>query len=166
MNRIQPTPLTVSDAPLDLGRTYHLVDAQNLAAGNITQATLASVWKAYGSTIRVHDDDALVVACGPVAAPTVAFNLPARARLLIGGRGPDAGTFALLNDIDVDFIRRRYDSVVLGSADGIFTSAAIALARRGVRVFGVGRSDRGYSRALRMATSRVFWIRPHDQLAA
>ena len=134
-------------------RACFLGDIENLAGrptgptGDDVRAIAAAVYKTFGH-MELHP----VVACAHINAKSVWFNWP-EARFLVRS-GPDGADLCLLDVIANERIAERFGTVIIGSADHIFSEAAARLAAQGTRVvaaIGHGR----ISSKLRMAVHDV-----------
>ena len=134
-------------------RACFLGDIENLA-GRPTGPTCddvrtiaAAVYKTFGH-MELHP----VVACAHCNAKCVWFNWPEARRLVRSG--PDGADLCLLDVVANERIAERFETVIIGSADHIFSEAAAHLAAQGTRVvaaIGHGR----ISSKLRMAVHDV-----------
>ena len=134
-------------------RACFLGDIENLA-GRPTGPTCddvrtiaAAVYETFGH-MELHP----VVACAHCNAKCVWFNWPEARRLVRSG--PDGADLCLLDVIANERIAERFGTVIIGSADHIFSEAAAHLATQGTRVvaaIGHGR----ISSKLRMAVHDV-----------
>ena len=114
-------------------RACFLGDIENLA-GRPTGPTCddvrtiaAAVYKTFGH-MELHP----VVACAHCNAAPVWFNWPEARRLVRSG--PDGADLCLLDVVANERIAERFETVIIGSADHIFSEAAAHLAARGTRV--------------------------------
>ncbi|MBK37028.1 MAG: hypothetical protein CME26_16050 [Gemmatimonadetes bacterium] len=121
------------------GRTLHLVDLENLVGGPFAPAEvmLASIDQFNRLAVRSLDD--LVWVGTNPRLVLQAKRLMPQARCLTKG-GPDGADLALLNELDnPTWIAERFDRVVIGSGDGIFSDVAREMRTLGVRVGVVAR---------------------------
>ena len=134
-------------------RACFLGDIENLAGRptgptcDDVRAIVAAVYKTFGH-MELHP----VVACAHCNAKCVWFNWPEARRLVRSG--PDGADLCLLDVIANERIAERFGTVIIGSADHIFSEAAAHLAAQGTRVvaaIGHGR----ISSKLRMAVHDV-----------
>lgn len=121
------------------GRALHLLDIENLCGDPFAPDELVSATTAeYCAAARYHLGDHMVVAAN---APDVVFAadryLPYAQ--LIRTRGPDGADNALIGWADPAFIAARYDRLVIGSGDHLFSGIAGAAQRLGVLVHVVSR---------------------------
>ena len=134
-------------------RACFLGDIENLA-GRPTGPTCddvrtiaAAVYKTFGH-MELHP----VVACAHRNAKCVWFNWPEARRLVRSG--PDGADLCLLDVIANERIAERFETVIIGSGDNIFSEAAARLATQGTRVIAaIGHG--GLSSKLRMAVHDV-----------
>lgn len=123
------------------GRALHLIDLENLMGGpfggrNILRATS----DAFRETAQLKPGDHVIVGVNPALALEAGLAWPQA--LLVRGAGPDGADLALLDQVaDVARVGERFDRVVIGSGDGIFSSTAAALQDLGVSVGVVSRED-------------------------
>jgi hypothetical protein len=149
-----PIPRSLGD-----GRIFHLVDVENLVgAPDFTRAEAARIHLAYGLVAPLGRVDQLVIATSHRAAISAWFGWPSSARRLVRS-GPDGADLALLEVLERESIAARFDSVVIGSGDGIFALEAARLQSAGVGVTVVTRRG-GLSRRLRLAVRDVRYIDP------
>jgi hypothetical protein len=112
-----------------------------------------------------HEDDLRVGAASHYVMRRVMFDLPRDLRKLPAGGGPDAADARLLEDVDPEWVAERFDRVVIGSGDHIFTEMAIDLRERGLRTCAVGYED-NMARRLRLAVDEVRYLGGEAGLAA
>lgn len=118
----------------DIPRTLHLIDLENLCPqGQVTTSSVLRVWNAYLSRVGVVVDDGVVVGVGAGNAVTAFCALPAGIRRVVG-RGPDGADLALLRAADPEWIRARFQRVVVASGDHIFAPLVGELRRLGMSV--------------------------------
>jgi hypothetical protein len=131
------------------GRTYHLIDIENLCGGTASAGDddVARAVARYQRTITVADDDLVVIGSGPTLAPAAKAAWPS-ARLVVG-KGIDGADRALLAADDPRFLADRFDRVVVGSGDHAFAELVIDLRARGTAVCVVTRDRTSGSAALR-----------------
>ena len=114
-------------------RACFLGDIENLAGRptgptcDDVRAIAAAVYKTFGH-MELHP----VVACAHCNAKCVWFNWPEARRLVRSG--PDGADLCLLDVIANERIAERFGTVIIGSADHIFSEAAARLAAQGTRV--------------------------------
>jgi hypothetical protein len=137
-------------------RALHLIDIENLIGlARPSFADVAACYRAYRPLIRSHD--LVVVACNHGAFGEVAWGWPDARRLVRSGdNGADE---ALLDVLRYERVDERFDAVVVGSGDGIFTDAIARLGGLGITVTVVhGRG--ALSGRLRMATRHILCLSP------
>ena len=139
---------------LPAGRTLHLVDLENLAGGSAPTATAIEIaLDGYERLAPFGCDDHRVVACGK------GLVFPAKDRwpgaLVRRARGIDGADRLLLDAADPSDVALRFDRVVVGSGDHIFTELVLELDLRGVGVCVVSRPQ-SLSARLR-AAAPVVW---------
>lgn len=137
------------------GRTLHLLDIENLLAGQICPGDVTRLWQAYTAWVKPAGHDHIVVAYGPTGAARSAFELPAQVATRIGAPGPDSADHVLLALIeDPAWVAARYTNVVIASADHIFANPAAALAHAAVPLAQVlGRCRHSYHLSLACQTT-------------
>ena len=147
-------------APIRTGRAFHLVDIENLLGGPTDDVDrLRAAWQCYKPLVR--PGDAVVIGGSGFTFAHAAFVLPRSVRWVMRRGGPDAADLALLEDAyDATHVARRYEWLVMGSADAIFAGAAVEAKRRGMRVWSV----RG--RGLGTAIECVANVRSHLHVPA
>jgi hypothetical protein len=122
-------------------RTLHLVDLENLLGDPraTTDAALAT-FDAYLDVAHWSVDDHVIVATNPWLMAKIAFDLPVPAsRHAVHGR--DGADTMLLSLAPTELVVKRYQRLVIGSGDGIFTARARVAQERGVAVEVVARPD-------------------------
>jgi hypothetical protein len=134
-------------------RAIHLLDVENLLANPRPAPKEVERCRAqYEALVRPGPSDQVVLSCNHGAAISVG---PAwsNARLLLRS-GADGADLVLLEVIEREALETRFDEVIIGSGDGIFTDAAARLVAHGPRVTIVSRPE-SLSRRLRLAASGV-----------
>ena len=147
---------------LPSGRTLHLIDLENLAGGSAaSSADIEIALDGYERLAPFGADDQRVVACGK------RLVFPAKDRwpgaLVRRARGIDGADRLLLDAADPADVAGRFDRVVVGSGDHIFTDLVLELDRQAVGVCVVSRPEALSSR-LRAAAPVVWHLdaRPRD----
>lgn len=143
-----PTRLCARASHVPVGRTLHVLDVENLAgADHRNPRVIASALCAYRGAIQVESADHVEIAAHPRLL--FAANAAWPGARLLAGEGADGADLALIATLkDVDQIAARYDRVIFGSGDAIFTFVASSLAERGI-VVGVVARRRSVARRLR-----------------
>lgn len=137
------------------GRTLHLIDIENLCGGTAEgEITVAAAVDRYRRTIRIAEDDHVIVGSGPTFV--VASKLAWPSAQVVLGRGVDGADLALLGATDPSFVADHYDRVVIASGDHAFADLVIDLRGRGTAVLVVTRTAESCSSTLR----RLAWCRP------
>lgn len=150
------------------GRTLHLVDLENLMGGPFAgRAAIRRAVREYRAEAGVAAADLVVVATNPALLVEAAVAWSGGGRFLAGG-GEDGADLALLDVVqDACWIAERFDRVVIGSGDGLFSDAAAALRRLGVVVGVVARHGRMSRRLAASSTyQRLLPALDHEQEAA
>lgn len=134
-------------------RRLHLIDVENLIGDpRPTDSDVRTCQARYSSLVGTEGPDQVIVACNHGALLAVGCGWP-HSRYLVRS-GPDGADLALLGVLDHEGVEDRFDEVVLGSGDGIFTSAVVALHRSGIPVTVVSRPG-SLSNQLRMVATHV-----------
>lgn len=141
---------------LPAGRTLHLIDLENLAGGSAaTDTEIEIALDGYERLAPFGCDDHRVVACGK------GLVFPAKDRwpgaLVRRARGIDGADRLLLDAADPTDVALRFDRVVVGSGDHIFTELVLELDHRGVGVCVVSRPE-ALSARLRVAAPVVWHL--------
>ncbi|MFV0318507.1 MAG: NYN domain-containing protein [Microthrixaceae bacterium] len=124
---------------------------------SITSGQIKSTIEEFCGSAELADDDLLVVASNPALAFDVHLVAP-RAALRCRS-GPDGADLALLESLhDPFWVAERFDRVVIGSGDGIFTEAVVALNHTDTTTLVIGRAGRTSSR-LRLAAQDVLFLK-------
>lgn len=121
-------------APEPAGRTLHLINIENLVAGQVAEANLATAWRAYQRRFPINDGDQVRIACSSATAALVGFTIPTGRQLLIGANTRNGADHALIDSVDVAFTADRFEQVILASGGHIFAPLAAALAGAGCPV--------------------------------
>jgi hypothetical protein len=137
---------------ITLGRTAHLLDVENLVGtGRFGASEAQSCRSAYTALGLLNGGDHVIVACNPFSAIHV-LDLWPGTRLLTG-HGRDGADLALLAAIENEHFEDRFDRIVVGSGDGIFTDAVASFRQTGREVVVVGRQG-AIAQRLRFAAGR------------
>lgn len=119
------------------GRAYHVIDIENLLA--LTHGI--PVWTKAGSLYKViagvEDIDLMLVAADQSRIFDLKIAFPGAD--VRPGRGTDGADLALINNIDIEFVANRFDTVVIGSGDNRFTDIAYQARQHGLNVVVVSR---------------------------
>ena len=156
--------LTQRDRRLGPGpRSVHLVDIENLAGHTAFDAAeVARIAAEFHRTAVVASYDHVIVASSHFTAPPTWLGIPNARRLVrSGANGAD---LALLQVIDTEDLPRRFDRVVVGSGDGIFSEPVARLQAAGCAVTVVSRRG-ALSRQLRFAVRDVRYLDVHMEQA-
>lgn len=129
----------------------HLLDIENMVAGDVSADRCAAWWEDYVTTMGgVWDRDQITIAAAWRHAAAAFFAVPATARRIGVTSAADAADLALLDSVDVERVAQHHDEVIIASGDHIFAPLARALRAADVRVVqvvapGVGVSAELYS---------------------
>lgn len=118
-------------------RTLHLLDLENIVGGNVSPSLVAEAWEEYARVTGMRAGDQVVVSVARRNAVPAFFALPAGIRRVVGANGPDGADAALLAEVDVTDVARRFGQVIIASGDHAFAPLARALAAAGVPVIQV-----------------------------
>jgi hypothetical protein len=141
-------------------RTLHAVDIENLAGTGLpSPSQVSDVQGLYIAQLGFGADDQVVMAASHLGLLNAAVAWPhARYRVRSGPNGADLELIDVLMHEDIP---ARFTHVVIGSGDGLFVRAALALIAGGVRVTVASRPG-CLSRTLRLAASDVVYLdMPH-----
>jgi hypothetical protein len=137
-------------------RTFGVCDIENLmgtAPWRATASRIRSTMDAFCHSAGLGAGDLVVIAVNPALAVEVHRAAPA-ARLRCR-RGRDGADRALLEELEDPFwVASRFDRVVVGSGDGIFTRAVAALNHTNVSTTVVARPGH-LARTLRLVAQHV-----------
>ena len=137
---------------ITLGRTAHLLDVENLVGtGRFGASEAQACRSAYAALGLIRGGDHVIVACNPFSAIHVREMWPGTR--LLTGHGRDGADLALLAAIEHERFQDRYDRIVVGSGDGIFTDAVASFRQTGREVVVVGRQG-AIAQRLRFAAGR------------
>ncbi|GAA3134841.1 hypothetical protein GCM10010466_27110 [Planomonospora alba] len=138
---------------LSQGRTVHLLDVENLVgAPRPASDEVATMMSLYRRRVPTGGMDQYVAAVNHGALLPVGLVLTGIQILVRSGR--DGADEALREVIRLDRLDVRFERVVIGSGDGVFTDLADWLRGRGVDVVVVSRPD-ALSNRLRRTAGRV-----------
>lgn len=138
---------------LSQGRAVHLLDVENLmGAARPATRDVQTMMSHYRERVPNGGMDQYVAAVNHGAMVTVGLALVG-IQLLVRS-GPDGADRALGEVIRLDHLDARFERVVIGSGDGIFTELAGWLSGRGVMVVVVSRPD-ALNRRLRRTAGQV-----------
>ncbi|MEH6807068.1 MAG: NYN domain-containing protein [Rhodococcus erythropolis] len=115
-------------------RTLHLIDLENLVAGNVTPDSCAGAWDEYRRELGVRWDDHVVVAVSEKNALTAFLVLPGTVQKVVGPNTADGADHALLDAVDPGWAHARFRQVVIASGDHIFAPLARRLSGDGLLV--------------------------------
>lgn len=135
-------------------RTLHLVDVENLAGGSLCSLQgVVTTANDYLSLLPPTAGDLYVLATSCANAPAGYFGWPTSAQRLMRS-GENGADLALLEAYTESEIASKFDRVIIGSGDGIFTDLAVHLTGLGCSVLIVSRPD-SLSKRLRMAAHDI-----------
>lgn len=138
----------------NIERRLHLVDVENLVSTTRVWPRLVRQCRCrYLDVAKPGESDLVVVACSHHVAKVVGFEWPG-ARLVVRS-GQDGADLALLEawkDLSVD--KSSFAEVIIASGDSIFVPLALELARTGVRVTVISRTE-NLALSLRLAAGTV-----------
>ena len=136
------------------GRALHLVDVENLMGGPLQgHAALSASLASFARAAQVQPGDHVTVGVNPGLAFGV-WDVWPHARLAVGG-GPNGADNALLATVEaVDWVAPRYDRIVVGSGDGIFSVVVATYRAMGIPV---GLVSRATSLSMTMA-ALASWV--------
>jgi hypothetical protein len=138
------------------GRVIHFIDIENIARSPIlTEERVQLTRSLYIKSGLYKEGDLVFIACGKANSAAVGFGWPSAHRTSRPGR--DGADFELIEAIKRENVPERFDRVVIASGDGIFTTRAQVLRRRGVDVTVVAPPE-GLSTRLRGAACRTVLI--------
>ena len=134
-------------APPPRIRTLHLIDLENLVGDPRARSTEAlSALADYLDLADYRPGDPVLIAANPGMIAVVAFDTPVPCSLH-AARGKDGADLALLSHVEPTQIAERFGRLAIGSGDGGFADAAVAVRNCGAPVIVVSRR-RSLSRRL------------------
>lgn len=137
-------------------RAIHLVDIENLLEGpTFSDIDVMGLMESYFILSERRVGDHVVIATCHRAALAAWFGCPDARRLVRSGL--DGADLALLDVMTSEKLAARYDRVVIGSGDGIFSEAAAELQAQGASVRVVTRRNQ-LSRRLAFAVRDVRYL--------
>src|SRR5690606_12863017 len=102
------------------------IDCENLVGGAVIHAQDAQqARRELDLAVGARPGDQVVVGASHISALESGLAWPG-AQLKVRS-GPDGADICLIEALDVEWVARRFDSVVLASGDGIFTEVVSAL---------------------------------------
>ena len=135
------------------GRTLHLMDLENLRGrSRMTLGEALATVQAYARVATFGPDDLVRLACNAGLYWTVQQDLPGHWDVRPAD-GRDGADRALLANLDPPFVARRFERLVVGSGDHIFTDLALQVRALGPEVWAVSRRG-SLHHELRNAVSR------------
>ena len=143
------------------GRTLVLVDIENLVGDPLPSSESCDRVRLLLHRICNGAPFPVVAACSHLAAKSAAFSWhEARWKFRSGKDGAD---LALIEELVPNFVANRFDHLILGSGDGIFTEHVNDLIAAGVAVTVVSRKAALSQKLKQAATS---WILIDDPMTA
>lgn len=144
------------DPRLPAGRSLHLIDVENLIGGPMAGVeAIGQANVAYRSTVTVRAGDHVVIGVNPALLLDMATAWPG-ARPVVG-HGPDGADHALLAQTRPDDVAARFDRLVIGSGDAIFSGLTAESVRNGLVVLVVSRRE-SLSRILAVAAQHIRYL--------
>ena len=136
-----------------------MVDVENLAGTpTLTPEIVSAVRALYLEVVGVNEGDHVVIASSHHGAYGAWMGWSDNPRRLLGS-GPDGADNCLLGVLSGEKVATRFNHVVIGSGDGIFSTAAAQLQEAGVAVTVVSRPG-SLSRQLSFAVRDVRFLAP------
>lgn len=134
-------------APSPRIRTLHLVDLENLVGDPRAKPTEAlGALADYLDLAEYQPGDSVLIVANPGMIAVVAFDTPVPCSMH-AARGEDGADLALLSHVEPTRIAERFGRLAIGSGDGGFADAALAVRDCGAPVIVVSRR-RSLSRRL------------------
>ncbi|WP_280488628.1 NYN domain-containing protein [Nocardia farcinica] len=115
-------------------RTLHLIDLENLVAGQITPEACTAAWQEYCRRLDVRWDDHVIVAVSEKNALTAFLALPGTVQRVVGSNRRDGADRALIDAVELGWAQTRFRQVVIASGDHIFAPLANKLTVGGLFV--------------------------------
>jgi hypothetical protein len=141
-----------------MGRTLHLVDAENLAlTSNCTIEGVRDSYLKYSGLFEDASDDLRIIACSHHNATAVFFGWSGLASQPLMRSGENGAELALIEACISQVDRLNVSHVVIGSGDGLFVDLVLELQNRGIEVTVVGVEGHTSAR-LRLAANHVILI--------
>ena len=155
--------MTLSAVCSNPGRTVFLGDIENLAYNSNkdsllsedVQRTSVAVW----SIIGLYNPQE-IIASSHHFAQWIWFSWGRNPRRLIGS-GRNGADHELLEVIYSENLHTRYDTVIIGSGDGIFAQPAAQLSKEGLKVIAIHGKGR-LSNKLKLAVHESIQIKTHQ----
>lgn len=155
-NRCRAGPVPPPPRPLPItrrGRSLCVLDLENLAGGpSDSYRAVAALW---ARVVDPRPPDLVVCGCDVTGAFAARDAFPS-ARLVVG-RGPDGADRRLVEVIEEASGLGRFDTVVLGSGDGIFTEPLARVAQQGLLTWVIA-PEGHLARRLREVARRVVTV--------
>lgn len=131
-------------------RSLHVIDIENLLGTTRSASEVRRVWNTYANGIGLGQNDSVIVASGPTLAKVAAFELSDFNLCYHIRSGIDGADNALLDQIDLSHVARRFEWLIVASGDGIFAPLMEQARSTGIKVWHVaGRG--GVSKQIRSA---------------
>lgn len=138
-----------------LGRCLHLIDIENLAGtGSPSYNAVVDVRDRYTKRL-VEDGDLVIVAANHRAMRTVALAWTG-ARILQRS-GSDGADLALADVLREERLAERFNTISIGSGDGIFAQVCSWLSRSSVMTIAVSNSQ-SLAMRLRLAADKTIYL--------
>lgn len=135
-------------------RSLHLIDVENLVgARSFDAADVSAAEAAYRTLVGIAPEDQVILSSSHHNAKATWFGWGGNPRRLVRS-GRDGADLALLEVIAREAVADRFERIVIGSGDGIFTEAVSALIAQGVRVTIAAHASH-LSRQLSLAASEI-----------
>jgi hypothetical protein len=122
----------IAEAP---GRTFHVLDIENCCGEpNPDRTRMVAMFGDYIQVAGVRPGDQGIAAVHRDGLPRLIFDLPSWLRWVMAPNGKDSADNALLGAVDEELVARRYDRIVIGSADHAFAGLARRMVLSGMHV--------------------------------
>ena len=129
-------------------RALHIVDAANeLGDPFFTISSARSLSRVWSACTHPEETDHFIKATGPGTAASLGLGWPGG--LLLSRSGQDGADNAIIEAIDVDWVKERFSVVYLGTGDHSMAPLAAALISAGVKVILVARDKKSVHRDFR-----------------
>jgi len=129
-------------------RALHIIDAANeLGDPFFTVSSAQRLGRAWEACTHPEDADHFIKATGPGTAADLGIGWPGGR--LLSRAGKDGADTAIIESIDVAWVKERFDVVYLGTGDHSMQPMAAELLEAGVRVVLVARDKKSVHRDFR-----------------
>lgn len=118
-------------------RTLHVIDLENLVAGQVTEDNVRLAWAEYKRVLDVRWDDHVIVGVAKKNAFVTFHALPGTVQRVVGENMPNGADDALVEATDIRWAVTRFQQVVVASGDERFVGLAKEFGEAGLSLLQV-----------------------------